>query len=98
MLVYGHVRSESPPVGVVLHTHVPEMVVKKEISFSDDDEVVAVEWQYRMSGRYLTSNFLVEGCFLIMLIGACPRKLLPGRFTLCECTEFVESHYADPKR
>lgn len=57
MLVYGHVRSEFPPVGVVLHTHVPEMVVKKEINFSDDDEVVALEWQYRMSGRYLTSNF-----------------------------------------
>ena len=57
MLVYGHARSEFPPVGVVLHTHVHEMVVKKEISFSDDDKVVAVEWQYCMSGRYLTSNF-----------------------------------------
>ena len=32
LLVYGHVRSEFPPVGVVLHTHVPEMVVSKRKS------------------------------------------------------------------
>ena len=57
MLVYGHVHSNYPPVGVILHAHVPEMIVKKEISFSDDDKVAAVEWQYCMSGRYLTSKF-----------------------------------------
>ena len=57
MLVYGHVRHEYPPMGILLHSHTPELIVKKEVHHSEDNKVVAVEWQYCMSGNYLTSKF-----------------------------------------
>lgn len=57
MLVYGHVRHEYPPMGILLHSNTPELIVKKEVHHSEDNKVVAVEWQYCMSGNYLTSKF-----------------------------------------